>query len=62
MKGDSTESGGQSSNPFFDEEDDIGTIHFRRQHFFMGGGVKKLSNLPTDSSKNNAHGGGAKIE
>ena len=58
MKGDSTESGGQSTNPFFDEEDDIGTIHLRRQHFFMGGVVKKLSNLPTDSSKKNAVGRG----
>ena len=27
VKGDSTESGGQSTNPFFDEEDDIGGLH-----------------------------------
>jgi hypothetical protein len=40
VKGDSTESGGQSSNPFFDEEDDIGTIHLRRQHFLGGEGSK----------------------
>ena len=40
MKGDSTESGGQSTNPFFDEEDEIGTIHLRRQHFLGGEGAK----------------------
>ena len=29
----------------------FGTIHLRRRHFVGGVGVKKLPNLPTDSSK-----------